>query len=159
MPTTRVRDKCGGLPPPPVDQARSTSSCLAPTGGPVKAAPSCSKGMIKHLGTCQTFGSGSRGRLCSWGSKSKNRWCSITMSSSLVSSEVVEAAGGSCSGIPSGGGPCPPLESDITVVVCLCPDHTRSTPSHLAHTGGVAPATSSCQVLGSDSVQASENCP
>ena len=32
-PTSGAREKCGGLPPSPVDHARSTSSCLAPTGG------------------------------------------------------------------------------------------------------------------------------
>ena len=34
--------------------------------------------------------------------------------------EVNGAASDFCSGIPSGGGPCPPLESGITVAVCPC---------------------------------------
>ena len=65
------------------------------------------------------------GPVCSQGSKGSNRWCSITMSFSVVPSEVVWAASGFCSGISSGGGLCPPLESEITVVVC--PSHLQTT--------------------------------
>ena len=76
----------------------------------------------------RAFGSG-RGRVCdSQASESNNRWCSITMSTSVVPSEVVGASSGSCSGIPSGGGPCPPLESEITVVVC--PGYLQTTQKH-----------------------------
>ena len=34
-------DNCSGLPPPPVDPAKSTCSRLAPTEGVAPAAPSC----------------------------------------------------------------------------------------------------------------------
>ena len=58
------------------------------------------------------------GWVCSQRSESNNSWCSVAMFSSVLPSEVVEAASGSYSGIPSGSGPCPPLESVITAVVC-----------------------------------------
>ena len=54
----------------------------------------------------------------SQGSESKKRWFSIAVSSSVVPSKVVGAAGCSGSGITSGGGQCPPLESQTVVVVC-----------------------------------------
>ena len=74
------------------------------------------------------------------------------MSFSMLPSEVSGAASDFCSGISSGGGPCPPLESQITVAVgTLSPeDHTRSTLSHLAHAGSAASAAPSCRVLGRD---------
>ena len=43
----------------------------------------------------------------------------------MPSSEVTGNASGACSGTPSGSGPCPPLESVITVVVC--PRHLQTT--------------------------------
>ena len=65
------------------------------------------------------------GWMCSQGSQSNIRWYSVAMSSSVLPSEVVGAASGSCSGIYSGGGPCTPLESEITAVVF--PYHLQTT--------------------------------
>ena len=62
--------------------------------------------------------------VCSQGNESNNRWCSITMSFSVVPSEVVGAASDFCSGIPSGSRPRPPLESGITATVC--PRHLQT---------------------------------
>ena len=63
------------------------------------------------------------------------------MPSSVVPSEVFGATSNAYSLAPSGGGPHPPLESQIIGVVWsgTC-RHTRSTPSHLAHAGGAAQA-------------------
>ena len=99
--------------------------------------------------------------MCSQGSESNNRWYSITMSSSVVPSEVVGVEGGSYSGISSSSGPFPPLESEITAVICPCHlrNHSRSTLSCLAHAGGAALAAPSCRVLGRDSDKASGCCP
>ena len=47
--------------------------------------------------------------------ESYNSLCSIEM----PSSEVTGATSGVCSANPNGSGPCLPLESVITVVVCL----------------------------------------
>ena len=119
---------CGGLPPPPVDHARSTLSCLAPMGVAAQTAPSC-----KFLGRDSDQASGhcpeclvvaAAGQVCSQGSQSNNRWCCVTMSFSVVSSEVVGAANDFCSSILRGSGPRPPLESEITVVVC--PHHLQA---------------------------------
>ena len=158
-------DKCGGLPLPPLDHARSTSSHLALTGSAAPAAPSCS-----FLGrdSNQAFGHypeqlavAAAEWVYSQQRKSNNSWCSITMFSFLVPCEVVGAASSSCSGIPSGGRTLPPLESEITVMVLpLTPlDHPMSTPSHLAYIGGAAPAASSFRVLGRDSDQPSGHFP
>ena len=89
------------------------------------------------------------GQVCSQRRECNNRLCSIAMSFSAVPSEMVGAASDFCSGIPSGGGPCPPLESGITS------DHARSTLSHLAQVGSATLAASSCRVLGRDSDQVS----
>ena len=58
----------------------------------------------------------------------------------MVPSEVIGAVSGAYSQASSGGWPCPPLESEITLVLCLLPplDHVRSTPFSFAHTGGAA---------------------
>ena len=71
--------------------------------------------------------------------------------------EVNGVASDFCSGISNGSGPCPPLESGITAAGLPLPPagHARSTPSHLAHTGGAAPVAPSCRVLGRDSDQVS----
>ena len=58
------------------------------------------------------------GQVCSQGSESNIRWCSAIVSFSVTPSEVVGAASDFCLDIPSGDGPCPPLESEITVVIC-----------------------------------------
>ena len=70
--------------------------------------------------------------------------------------EITGAASGACSQTPSGGGSCPPLESEISAVVCptLPVDHSRSTPAYLAHVEGAAQALPSCRALGRDSDQA-----
>ena len=77
----------GGLPPSPVDHARSALSCLAPTGGAAQAAPSC-----RFLGSDSDQASGhcpeclavaAAGPVCSQRSESNSRWCSITMSFSV----------------------------------------------------------------------------
>ena len=100
------------------------------------------------------------GLVCSQECKSKSRWYSVTMYSFMVLSKMAEAASGSCSEIPSGGGPHPPLESEITASGLPPPstDHTRSTLSHLAHAGGAEPTAPSYRVLGRDSDQISECC-
>ena len=64
------------------------------------------------------------GWVCSLGIESNHRWHSIAMSFSVVSSEVFGAASYFCSGISTGGGPCPPLGSEITVAVC--PHHLQT---------------------------------
>ena len=97
------------------------------------------------------------GRVCSWWCENTNSWCSVTMSFSVVLSEVVGASSDFRSGTPSGGGPSPPLESEATAAVCSHHLQTmqRSTLSHLSHTGGAAPAAPSCRVLGRDSDEVS----
>ena len=114
----------GFAPVPPVDHARSTSSCLAHTGRAAKAAPSS-----RLLGRDSDQASGlypeclamaSAGQVCFQGSKSNVMYFSITMSFCVLPSEVVGAASDFCSSIPGGSGPCPPLESEITVVVFPC---------------------------------------
>ena len=129
MPTSGIRDNCGGLPLPPVDRAGSTSSCLSPTGGAAQAAPSCrflGRDIDQASGHCpECLAVAADGQVCSRGRKSTSRWCSIAMSFSVVPSEVVGTASDFFSGIPSGGGPWPPLESGITVAVCPC--HLQST--------------------------------
>ena len=49
-------------------------------------------------------------------SESNNGWCSVALPSSLLTSEVTRAAGGTCSQTPSGGGPCLLLVSEMTAV-------------------------------------------
>ena len=44
--------------------------------------------------------------------------------------EVIEATSGACSRTPSGGMPCLPLESEITVVVCPHPLQTMQEVLH-----------------------------
>ena len=128
LPTSGARDNCSDLPLPPVDHARSTSSCLAPTGGAAQAAPSCrflGRDSDQASGHCpECLAVAAAGRVCSQGSESNNRWCSIAMSFSVVPSEMVEAASYFCSGIPSGSGLFPPLESEITTAVC--PHHLQT---------------------------------
>ena len=121
MPTYEGRDNCGGLPPPPVYHKRNTLSHLDPTGGAAKAAPSCrflvrdsdqaSGHFPEHLAVAVV------GQVCSHESESNNRWCSVTVPSSVVPSDVVGASSGACSGTPSGSRPHPPLDSEITAVV------------------------------------------
>ena len=135
-------------------------SYLAPTGGAAQAVLSCrilGQDSNQASGHCpEHLAVAAAGWVCSQGSESNNRWCSVTMSFSVVPSEVVGAASDFCSGIPSGGGPRPPLESGITVAVCPpLPADPRCLLSHLAHAGGASPAAPSCKVLGRDSDQVS----
>ena len=160
----RTKDNFGDLPLPSVDHARSTSSCLAPTGGTAQAALSCrflgrdSGQASGHCPECLVVATAVQ--VCSQGSESNNRWCSNEVSFSVMPCEVVGAASDFCSGIPSGSGPCPPLESEITDGLPLPPaDHSRSTLSHLAHAEGAVPAAPSCRALGRDSDQVSGCCP
>ena len=101
------------------------------------------------------------GWVCSQRSESNNRWCSVAMSSFLMPSAVVGAAGGSCSGIFGGSGPRPRsgVRGDCHSLPLLHADHTRNTLSYLAHAGGTEPAAPSCRILGRDSDQVSGHCP
>ena len=158
MTISGARDNCSGLLLPPVDHARNTSSCLAPTGGAAQAAPSCrflgrdSDQASGHCPECLAVAAAEQ--VCSQGSKVNNRWCSITMSFSVVPSEVVGAASDFCSGIPSGGGPHPPLEPLILQWFAPATSSLprKNPPSHLAHVGGATPTAPSCRVFrrGSD---------
>ena len=85
---SRVSDSCGGLPLLLADHARSTLSHLAHTGGAAQAAPS-----FRILGSDrnQACGHGlgclavaAAGLVFSQGCESNNRWCSVTMPSSVV---------------------------------------------------------------------------
>ena len=149
---------------PPVDHMRSTPSCLAPTEGAAKPAPGC-----RVLGRDSDQASGhcperlaviAADQVCSQESESNNRWCSVTVPSCVLASEVTGATTSACSGTPNGSGPRPLLESEITGSDLPPPpvDHARSTPC-LAHIRGAAQATLSCRVLGNDSDQASGHCP
>ena len=86
------------------------------------------------------------------GNENNNGWCSGTVPSSVVPSEVIGATSVACSWTPSGGRPCPSLASEITSGLPLPPAvHARGTLSHIAHAGGAVIAAPSCRVLGSDS--------
>ena len=82
----------------------------------------------------------------SQGSESNNTQCSVAVPSFLPTPQVTGAKGGACSQTPSGGGPCPSLQSEIAPVVypnayspckrchtahCLC--KRRSTSQEPAH--------------------------
>ena len=64
----------------------------------------------------RAFGSGSS-KVCEFPGEREQQQVVFNLN---ASSEVIGAAGGAYSGTPSGSGPCPPLESVITVVVCYC---------------------------------------
>ena len=89
---------------PPVDHVRSHSSCLAPTGGAAQADPSCrflGRDNDQVSGHCpECFAVAAVEQLCSLGSESNKRCCSIALSSSVLPSEVAGAASDFCSGIP-----------------------------------------------------------
>ena len=76
----------------------------------------------------------------SQGSESNNQWCLVAVPSSVPTLEVTGSVGSGCSWTPSGGGLCPPLGSELTMMVCPLPplDHRRGAPSCLAHAGGTA---------------------
>ena len=70
----------------------------------------------------------------------------------MVSSKVIGTTSGVCSWTPSGGGPRPPLESEVTMVATYRP-HKKFTVC-LAHAGEAVQAVPSFSVLGSDRDQA-----
>ena len=63
------------------------------------------------------------GRVCPQGSESSNEWCLVPVFSSVMTPEVIRAAGGSFSWIPSGGSH-PPLGSELAHWF----SHTRRAP-------------------------------
>ena len=122
---------------------------LSHIAGAAQAVPSCrilGSDRYQTCGHCpERLAVATVGRVCSQGSKSINRWCSVAVFFSVVPSvqvifvqESPVAVGHAhlcnCSGLP-----------------LLLVDHTRNTLSHLAHTEGAALAASSCRVLGRDS--------
>ena len=110
------------LAPSPADHARSTWSCLGPTGDAAQAAPSCTflgKDSDQAYGHCpECLAVAATGQVFSQRSESNIRCFYLAVSFSVVPSEVVRGASDFCSGIPSGSGPCPPLESEMSVVIC-----------------------------------------
>ena len=122
---SEVSNNCSGLPPPLVDHARSTPSCLAHRGDTLQAVPSC---RVLGSDSNQTCGHclerlvvAAARRVCCQEREGNNRWHSVAVPSSLVPFEVIGAAGGACSWTPSAGRLRPPLESEMTAV--FCPHH------------------------------------
>ena len=105
------------------------SQCLP--SGPFIVARTCKK-VVQADTSCKALGSGSSPRqvhvdpehlvvAAAWyvhsqGNESNNKWYTVAVLSSVLTFWVTEDTGGSCSWTPSVGGPCPPLESEITVV-------------------------------------------
>ena len=122
MPTSGVSDNCGGLPTPPADHARGTSSHLANTEGPAQAAPSCpilGSDRDQECGHCpEHLAVVAAGASVLPGMQEQQRVVFGPSALLCGALEMVGAASGSCSWTPNAGGPCPPLESEITVVVC-----------------------------------------
>ena len=132
MPTSGVLDNCAFWPLPPVDYPRSTPSCLVHTRGAAMLlliAGSWEGTVIKPVGEHLILNSlffsetskeclvvAAAGRVCSQESETNNRWCSVTVPSYVVLSEVIRATNHACSHTPVSGRPCPPLESEITMV-------------------------------------------
>ena len=54
------------------------------------------------------------------GSEINNEWCLVAVPSYLPTSEVPVATGGAYSQTLRGGGPLPPLVSEMTALVCPC---------------------------------------
>ena len=111
---------------PPVDHARSSSSCLVPIGGAAPVALSC---RLLRRDSDQAFGPCTKhlavaaaGRVYSHGGESNNVWCLVAVPSFFFfpTAEVAEAAGGAHSHAPSDGRPCLPLASKTTAIVCPC---------------------------------------
>ena len=107
---------------------KSTLDHLVHAGGAAQAAPSyrvLGRDNDQVSGYCpEHFAVAAAERMYSQGSESNSSWCSDTMSSFMVPTEVVGAASVSCSGIPHVSGPCPLLLSEITVVVSSHPLQT-----------------------------------
>ena len=110
MRTSGVRDNCGGLPPPPVEHARSTQSFLAPIGIAAKAALSCrvlGKNRDQASGHCMEHLSVLAARQVYprvQGCDSNKSLYSVTMPPSVMCSEMIGAESCACSQTPSGGG-------------------------------------------------------
>ena len=86
------------------------------------------------LGSAQSIYLAVAGRVCFQGNESNSGWCSVAVHSFAP---ISGAAGGSCSSAPSCGGPHHLWSVDRGGGLPLPPaDHTRSTLSCLAHTGG-----------------------
>ena len=120
-PTSEVKDNYSGLPPPRVDHARSTPSCLGHAGGSAQAAPSCrvpGSGSDQACWCCPGhLAVGAAGHVCSQGTESSSGWWLIAVPSFLPTSELTGATGGASSQTPSGGWPHLPLVSEMTAVV------------------------------------------
>lgn len=107
--TSGVRDICGGLPPPLVDQTRSTPSHLAHTGGAVQAAPSYrvlgSNSDQACVGSAQSVWQWrqQQGGCVLRGMRATMGRCLVALLSFLMTSEVTGAIGGACSQTSSGG--------------------------------------------------------
>ena len=108
---------------PPVDHARSSSSCLVPIGGAAPVALSC---RLLRRDSDQAFGPYTKhlavaaaGRVYSHGGESNNVWCLVAVPSFfLPTPEVTGAAGGAHPQAPSGGRPRLLLASKMTAMVC-----------------------------------------
>ena len=144
---------------------RASNHCLV--GGFLTVARTCRR-VVLATPHCRALGSGNEPQadiedaqsmwqwqwqwhgVCSQGSESNNRWCSLTMPSSAI-----EATSGASSWMPNSGGPCLSLESEITGVVC--PSTCRPCKKHLNPLSPCRRCCTGCsqlQVLGSDSDQA-----
>ena len=153
---------CGGLPLPPVDPARSTLYNFIHTRGAAQSAPHCpilGSNSDQACGHCpehwqwQQQGGYAARRVRAGGIwsqcpplKSLLRWLGL---------QVLPVHG--CLVV---GSLCPPVKSEITVVICPPPpvDHSRITPSQLAQAECTVPAAPSCMVLGRDSDKTSGCC-
>jgi len=85
MPTSGIRDNCGGLPLPPVDHARITLSHLANAEGAAPAAPSWK---VLGMDSDQASGCCPEGLavaaaewVCSQGSEISGGWCFVAVPS------------------------------------------------------------------------------
>ena len=91
--------------------AHATPSCRALVSGNEPQAD-LDSGCLEHLAVAVA------GCMSSQGSESNHGWFSVTIISSVVPSEVTGVTSLACSWILSGSRPHPPLESEITDVVC-----------------------------------------
>ena len=70
---------------------------------------------------------------CHQGKWEQQRWCLVSVPSPVVTSQVTGATCGACSRTPIGGGPCPPLEFEITGGFLSPPaDHAKGALLHLS---------------------------
>ena len=74
------------------------------------------------VGSAQSIWQWQQQGMCIPRRMSNNGWQSAEMPYSVLTPEVTGASGGTCSWIPSVGGLCPLLESELAVAACLrCP--------------------------------------